>query len=264
VRHDPREADVSVNVDPRTPLHEFATLLIATGVAAALLMALAFVLVDLALALVPPETEARLFRDLAAAPREALDPDDARQRRAAALLEALAEDAGAGPYDFRLGLLDAERPNAVALPGGTILVSPALVDGAASENELAFVLAHELGHYANRDHLRALGRGFALGLLASAVGFGVGTDWPAMVGTLTRLGFAREQERAADAFALAQVQARYGHVAGAADFFARLEGPDGGWLATHPGSEDRIAALRALARERGWPINGATRPLPPR
>ena len=46
----------------------------------------------------------------------------------------------------------------LVIRGGEIVAS-------GSENELAFVIAHELGHYHARDHLRGLGRSLALGLV---------------------------------------------------------------------------------------------------
>ncbi len=39
-----------------------------------------------------------------------------------------------------------------------MVVFTGLLEKMTSENELAFVLAHELGHYDHRDHLRGLGR----------------------------------------------------------------------------------------------------------
>ena len=44
--------------------------------------------------------------------------------------------------------------NAVALPGGNIVVFAGLLKEIKSENELAMILGHELGHFAHRDHLR--------------------------------------------------------------------------------------------------------------
>ena len=48
--------------------------------------------------------------------------------------------------------------NAFILPNGTIYFTSALLDEKLSDEELAFVLAHEMGHYAKRDHLLALSR----------------------------------------------------------------------------------------------------------
>jgi hypothetical protein len=64
-----------------------------------------------------------------------------------------------------------------------------------SENELAFVLGHELGHFRNRDHLKSLGRDLALALLIATLsqGSSVG-DLAALSGDLAGRSFSREQE----------------------------------------------------------------------
>jgi predicted Zn-dependent protease len=47
-------------------------------------------------------------------------------------------------------LMENEEINAVALPGGNIVVFTGLVAQVESENELAMVLAHEMGHFTHR------------------------------------------------------------------------------------------------------------------
>jgi predicted Zn-dependent protease len=122
-----------------------------------------------------------------------------------------------------------------------------------------------------RDPLRGLGRGVLVALALSAIG---ASDGAAVAGTAAALGeraFSREQESAADRFALARVEAEYGHVAGASDFLRRLPdaGPAGAasraatWLATHPRSDQRVAELEALANEAGYASEGTLTPLPP-
>jgi predicted Zn-dependent protease len=91
----------------------------------------------------------------------------------------------------------------------------------------------------------------------------------AFAGALAQRGFDRRQETQADAFGLSLVQAEYGHVAGARDFFARFaRSPDasaGGrglarYLDTHPLHEDRLAALAATAAAHGWATDGPVTP----
>jgi len=214
----------------------------------------------------PASLEQRAFGALATRFEAAGDP---RQAELEALLARLARHWRGNGYALRIGVTEASEPNAFALPGGNVLVTSGLLEEARSENELAFVLAHELGHVEGRHPLRALGRGALVALALAALG---GTDGAAIAGTAATLGeraFSREQESAADRFALALVAAEYGHVAGASDFLARLPdaGPAGAaeraasWLATHPRSHDRVAELEALARAAGLAASGPTTPL---
>ncbi len=50
------------------------------------------------------------------------------------------------PFPYRAYVLPSSAPNAMALPGGVILVHKGLLDNLGSEAELVSVLAHEAGH----------------------------------------------------------------------------------------------------------------------
>ena len=121
-------------------------------------------------------------------------------------------------------MADNPTANAMALPGGNIVVYTGLLDRVASENELAFVLAHELGHYAHRDHLRGMGRALVFAVIAGLLfgpDSGTGSLLAGALG-LTELSFSRRQETRADAFAVAALHCAYGHVGGSTDFFDRI------------------------------------------
>jgi predicted Zn-dependent protease len=160
----------------------------------------------------------------------------------------------------------------VAFPGGLVAVTSGLLDQVESENELAFVLGHEIGHFRNRDHLRGIGRGMAFALVMGVLGLGGhggAANLASLSGQLAARGFDRDQEADADRFGLELVEQEYGHVAGALDFFERLPDPEASmgkeivqYLATHPLSEDRIEALHALSLERGWSESGTVVPIP--
>jgi Zn-dependent protease with chaperone function len=85
-----------------------------------------------------------------------------------ALVDRLQTQCAALPYQITVHVQPSTAVNAAALPGGHMLVFSGLLTEMRSENELAFVLAHELGHYAHRDHLRGLGRALVL-MAASTV-----------------------------------------------------------------------------------------------
>jgi Zn-dependent protease with chaperone function len=268
VKFDPGLPDDRVNVSRESPLREACVLLAGVvGAVAVFAVAVAFS-VDLLVPLVPPRFEARVFGgDWVEALRADAAESDPRAAAVAALLDRMARHWPESPYRYRVALLDQAAPNAMAFPGGLVVVTTGLLDGVTSENELAFALGHELGHFRNRDHLRGLGRGLALALVTGGLGLsGAGgvAQLAALSASLADRGFGREQERRADAFGLALLQAEYGHVGGAADFFAHVPDPAPGseatlaaWLSTHPLDDERMAALAALARQQGWPTTGA-------
>lgn len=213
------------------------------------------------------------------------------EREAALVPEAaLPGDAGAGLQDYldtlagRLaGSMDmpgemaisvhvggGDTVNAMATLGGHVLLFRGLLEKLPNENALAMLLAHEMAHVKHRDPVVAIGRGAGIALVAGLL-FG-DPDLAAVgeVGIYTQLHFSRDMERAADAAALAAVQALYGHVAGAGDLFdvireqrdhaGRHETP--AILSSHPLDRERLRAIDAMARVQGWSRTAATTPLP--
>jgi predicted Zn-dependent protease len=269
VSFEPRTPREDVNVSPTHPLVEASWLVAAALLAGVILAFVAFGATELVSRWLPPDLEVRLFADTfeaLAGPAEI--EENPRVAASRDLVARLAAHWPENPYRFRVFAVDAPEPNAFALPGGGIAITRGLLDQVQSENELAFVLAHEIGHFAARDHLRALGRGLILGLQAVG-GFGASDAVPTLASDLASRGFARDQEADADAFALDLVAAEYGHAGGADGFFGRL--PDAKarfgdraslWFQTHPLTEARIRALHERARERGIPLAGTLRPLP--
>jgi len=171
------------------------------------------------------------------------------------------------PYDLTVHVSESDQFNAMALPGGNILVFSKLLEKVESENELAFVLAHEMGHFANRDHLRGLGRSLVF-MAISAVLFG-GDSWVgALLGqslNITEMSFSRKQETGADEYALNVLNCAYGHVGGSIDFFRKLgkyESKDimPHYFSTHPESRKRISHLKKYGHSKGF-SDGPVRPL---
>ncbi|HIK32949.1 MAG TPA: M48 family metallopeptidase [Oscillatoriales cyanobacterium M59_W2019_021] len=162
--------------------------------------------------------------------------------------------------NYRLLLLPESTVNAMALPGDAIILYAGLVDRAESENEVAMVLGHELGHFAHRDHLRSLGRILLLRMAIASI-FGDAGTWGSIAGSVvesvSRSRYSQSQELAADKFGLDLLQKTYGHVGGATEFFERMSrkvGVDFAFLSTHPDPGDRVAKLKAIIQERGYPI----------
>lgn len=99
--------------------------------------------------------------------------------------------------------------NALALPGGTLLVTDELVALAQNDEEILAVLAHEIGHIRGRHSvrmlLRASGIGVSMALLTGDIGTlgSVLTSAPAI---LMQLSYSREFESEADAAALQGLQ----------------------------------------------------------
>ncbi len=268
VKYTPRELQGNVNVAEGSLLKEFFLLVGGFLAGISLVYVLLGYTVDLVVTKLPPELERRLGELNAGMYPPAVDGrvEEALQR----ILDGLSRHgSGTSSPPWRVHLAESGMVNAVALPGGHIVIYSGLLDAVESENELAFVLAHEMGHFAHRDHLRGLGRRLVLFVMAASL-FGrdsaVSDFAGRSLGNL-ELKFSREQEEAADLSAVDLLYRRYGHAGGATEFMQRLaavegRGPAVYLFSTHPHPRDRIKALREYIRQRGYPVGEMT-PLPP-
>ncbi len=169
--------------------------------------------------------------------------------------------------DYQVLYIAEDTINALAIPGDRIIIYAGLVKQAQSENELMMVLGHELGHFANRDHLRSLGRAvivqIAIAYFVGDVGT-IGSIAVSGVESLSNAQFSQSQESQADEVGLTLLQKTYGHVAGATDFFARMSQKqqlDIDFLATHPAPGRRVKEIQQLIKQRNYKVEQKL-PLP--
>jgi Zn-dependent protease with chaperone function/peptidoglycan/xylan/chitin deacetylase (PgdA/CDA1 family) len=254
---DPESADISRGHD-RHPLRELALLLIGlTAICGALYLGVVL-LTDFVVARISPATEGRVFAMFGhILPQStSLDPE-LTQRKAMAeqLLAQLTPQADLQGLPVHLIVWDNDQTNAVALPGGTIALTHGLLRSLDNEVSMGFVLAHELGHFHSRDHLRGLGRQLGFRalmavLFSSGADLQVGAD---QAGELVRLARSRKREAAADHYALDLVYRTLGTASGATRLFELLGNeklpPWAYMLKTHPDATGRIAALRSQAQQ---------------
>lgn len=168
-----------------------------------------------------------------------------------------------GGYHFRI--LDTEEINAFAAPGGLIVVSRGLIRCCRSEDALAAVLAHEVGHVEKEHGLNAIEKGrktafmttLALTAGKSLGGADLADLTKAFEGTISDItntmvnsGYSRQSEFEADAAAVRILRAVGYNPEGLVDMLqqmqAKLKPGSHGFGATHPAPKDRIEAVRKL------------------
>lgn len=149
---------------------------------------------------------------------------------------------------------DSDTVNAFAVPGRQIVIFRGLFDKAESADEVAGVLAHEMGHVKHKHALRGLTRTIGVSVLASIMS---GSDASQIVQQLVVLGFSRSMEEEADAEALKTLSTAGVDHEAFARFFDRMaaenEGADPAFmsfLSTHPSSGERADQIRSVRRAR--------------
>ncbi|MBR0969773.1 M48 family metallopeptidase [Bradyrhizobium japonicum] len=165
------------------------------------------------------------------------------------LVNRLRDAAGLDDDSVTAGVLPTSVPNAFALPGGKVYVLRGLLDKAENPDEIAGILAHELGHLKHYDNMRGLiyngGTSFLIGLL-----FGDVTGSSAVIfasRSVVEASYSREAEAAADTFAIEIMHKLGRSPKPAAELMFRITGKEGGGLtsilASHPLTEDRLARM---------------------
>lgn len=180
-----------------------------------------------------------------------------------------------GGYHFLL--LDSDEINAFACPGGLVLVTRGLVACCDSEDALAAVLAHEIGHVAGKHGLRAIKRSRITGALTilaaeGARNFGsedlarLTEDLEGSIDDITQAlvnkGYSRDLEREADQAAIDIMDAVGYNARGLGAMLEAMQArwrPSGpGFMHTHPSPGDRLADVSP----RLTPLPPVDRPAP--
>jgi predicted Zn-dependent protease len=159
-------------------------------------------------------------------------------------------------FTYRFRVIDNDQVNAMAAPGGQIIVFTGLLRKAERAEQVAGVLAHEIAHVTRRHTLRRLYKGAgifiamqaALGDLSGVAGM---ASQSAVMAAMTKS--SRDDEREADAEGARMLCAAGVDATGMAEFFTLMKSIPGSelpgvaaWFSTHPEHDERIANLRAL------------------
>ncbi|MDP2157476.1 MAG: M48 family metallopeptidase [Nitrospirota bacterium] len=263
---EPRYVEQNVNVPHHNHLGDFIRLsLWLLGIVFGIYLCLGFAAEKIAERL-PPKYEMAIAGSFTSKLDDGTFPQT-REYLQKVLDSLVASSADLPDFSYKVSIYDLSDSNAVALPAGNIVVFRGLLSQLKSENELAMILAHELGHYAHRDHLRGMGRGLVL--LSIMTVLGLSGDGPGFIAPSVQtvsLKYSRDQESAADRYAIDLFARMYGHVGGALDVFKVLErekkgisGP--GFFSTHPDTLWRMQALERYIQMKKS-SQGSVRPLP--
>lgn len=154
------------------------------------------------------------------------------------------------PFELSVVVLDHPMVNAFALPGGYVVLFDGLINAAQTPQELAAVMAHEIGHVVSRDPTRhALRSAGSIGVLGLLFGdFAGGAAVLFLTERLINASYSQAAEERADIFAHELMRLAKIPPLALADMFRRLEQDDGGTpgilahLSSHPQVRDRIRA----------------------
>jgi predicted Zn-dependent protease len=184
----------------------------------------------------------------------ARETDAARVRRIAdRLLTSVGLDwLAAKQRPRRILLVRIATPNAYCLRDGSIVVTTGLLQALdLTDDELAFVIGHEIAHCIHGHERIQVGKNLLIGIgtALSALFFGTrGARWAYVLGQLASLRLSRDEEKQADRTGV-RLASNAGFDPQAALSLLRkadrLQTQLIPWLSDHPATADRLANVRA-------------------
>jgi predicted Zn-dependent protease len=160
------------------------------------------------------------------------------------------------PYTMRVYVVNRPVVNALAAPGGHVVIFHGLLERTSTPEELAGVVAHELQHILRRHTTRAVIQDVGTGLLLMALTGDVTGPLAYGLQTARALGelrYSRRAEDEADVEGMKMLLAARVDPAGMIAFFEKIQKEEGAqpkaltYLSSHPMPEERIARLKSLA-----------------
>lgn len=172
----------------------------------------------------------------------------------APLLESV-KDSG---YEFKLHIAEDDDLNAFAVPGGHVIIHSSVILRAENAEELLGVLGHEIAHVTKRHSVKQIFSVLGIYFVFDVFFGNFAGTFAALTQAapyLLQQGFSRDHEREADDQGFEYLIAANINPSGMVTFFKRLNEEEGknsvsssiekhlNFLSTHPGTEERIAAL---------------------
>jgi beta-barrel assembly-enhancing protease len=160
------------------------------------------------------------------------------------------------PHDapkFRFHVSDFPLVNAIAVPGGDVIVLQGLLEE-ATPDELAAVLAHEMSHVIEKHAMRQIAQDAGPSFISKYI-FGGDSALSALLAGTSAIGqlqYSRHNEKSADKMAFSILLNANIDPRSLAKFFEKLDriekqsGDDSDFLSTHPPTMERIKYLQTL------------------
>lgn len=269
MRFSPKKIEENVNVSKTHPLREFALLL---GGLTAFIVGIYLILgvaVDWIVPHISPEFERKIIALISFDEKlEGKKKNKKKQKAKSKEQEYLqfvsnklylnAKDVAIKP---KIVFKNSSTVNAFAYPNGEIVMYKGLLDRLNNENEVAFIIAHEMGHYGHKHHLKSLGRGMVLLMVSSSL-FGLDNPLNNLITQFlntTEKQFSQSQEEQADLYALNLLEKTYGHVGGSVNSLEailkdRKSNEVVYFFSTHPFPKKRLKRLKTIIENGNYAV----------
>ncbi|WP_199883886.1 M48 family metallopeptidase [Anaerosinus massiliensis] len=157
------------------------------------------------------------------------------------------------PYSFKV--LDVDEVNAMAAPGGYVYVFKGLIELMPTDDELAGIIGHEVGHVVKRHSMGQLEKSLGMTLLMGAAFGTKGMELQAVALNAITAGYSRKDEREADKLGYElSVKAgynQYGMLMGLTKLYELNPKQKNDLFSDHPEAAQRIKLAKKYLSEQG-------------
>lgn len=163
---------------------------------------------------------------------------------------------------IKIHIIRNDEVNAFALPDNHMIIYTGLIEYAENPEELAGVMAHEIGHMEKNHVMKKLMKEIGLEMLFAIAGGDAGFEIMRETGkTLSSSAFDREQEREADDYAVETLALSGIDPQHLSNFFFRLSRKGNipaelAWISTHPDTRERAAGIIEKKKDFTFEPNG--------
>jgi beta-barrel assembly-enhancing protease len=159
-------------------------------------------------------------------------------------------------YKIKIHIIKNQEVNAFTLPDNNMVIYTGLIQYAKSAEEVAGVMAHEIGHMEKNHVMKKLVKEIGLTMLFTIAGGDAGFEiLKETARILSSSAFDRSQESEADAFAVEMMANANINPEQLGNFLFRLGQQTNHvpeeltWLSTHPDSKERAAKIIASKKD---------------
>lgn len=240
-----KQPDASVNVSKVSPLKRFMQLILGLLLTLIAIYAVLGFLIDILAPHIPKTAEMKMGSAILSE-WTVVDDDPVLESYEAILIKLVGETEA---ENYHIRILEDETLNAFAIPGNIIGFTTEFVEEIDDEEMIAFALAHELGHFENRDHIKGYGRLMVIyGIVNLITDDGSLSKLVLDVLSKTEMKFSQKGELEADAYGATLVETAYGSSQGGIEFFKEMSAISErsqlkSYFDSHPHPEKRIKAL---------------------
>ncbi len=253
MKYTPVDIEENLNVSKVSPLVQVCQIMAGLFIVIAALFVVCSICADFIVQYIPIEWEHKLLV------KHTKSVYPKIEKKLNTLVQGLCKETSSKDCNYyKLNIIKCKQPNAYASLGGQILLTDSFLRFIESENELSFVLSHELSHIINKDPEKNLSRQILLGLLLSVfVQDAQVTEMLNLSANNVTLAYSREVEKRADLEAVETINRYYGNTAGSIDMFERIMEKDKNfelfyYFSTHPPYKSRIENIKSYIKENNY------------